>query len=204
LPARGTGWRRQEPGSLASLGMTYFSLGMTGVLVDDDRFALDGRGLTMSATEVDILLVDDSQEDVDLTLHALRTENLANRVFVARDGEEALEFLFCSGSHAHRSFDHPPKLVLLDLKLPKVDGMEVLERVKSDARTKIVPVVLMTSSREERDLVRGYNLGVNSYLQKPVDFDEFRRMVKLLGLYWLVTNRPPLTNGKSSTAKQGS
>src|SRR5580658_687823 len=149
----------------------------------------------MTSTEVDILLVDDSQNDVDLTLHALRSENLANTVFVARDGEEALDFLFCSGPHAKRSFEHPPKLVLLDLKLPKVDGMQVLKQVKSDARTKNIPVVMMTSSREERDLVSGYALGVNSYLQKPVDFDEFRKMVKLLGLHWLVINQPPVTNG---------
>ena len=149
----------------------------------------------MNPNEVDILLVDDSQDDVDLTLHALRAENLANRVFVARDGEEALDFLFCSGAHAGRSFDHPPKLVLLDLKMPKVDGMQVLKRVKGDARTRTIPVVLMTSSREERDMLNGYDLGVNSYLQKPVDFGEFRKMVKLLGLYWLVTNRPPVTNG---------
>ena len=158
----------------------------------------------MNPNEVDILLVDDSQDDVDLTLHALRAENLANRVFVARDGEEALDFLFCSGTHAGRSFDHPPKLVLLDLKMPKVDGMQVLKRVKGDARTRTIPVVLMTSSREERDMVSGYDLGANSYLQKPVDFDEFRKMVKLLGLYWLVTNRPPVTNGKPQVAKQGS
>ena len=149
----------------------------------------------MNANEVDILLVDDSQDDVDLTLHALRAENLANHVFVARDGEEALDFLFCTGPHVGRSFDHPPKLVLMDLKMPKVDGMQVLKRVKGDARTRTIPVVLMTSSREERDMVSGYDLGVNSYLQKPVDFDEFRKMVKLLGLYWLVTNRPPVTNG---------
>ena len=101
--------------------------------------------------------------------------------FVARDGEEALEFLFCTGPHAERSFDHPPKLVLLDLKLPKVDGMQVLKRVKGDARTKNIPVVIMTSSKEERDLVNGYDLGANSYIQKPVDFDEFRKMVKLSG-----------------------
>jgi two-component system, response regulator len=158
----------------------------------------------MNATEVDILLVDDSQDDVDLTLHALRAENLANHVFVARDGEEALDFLFCTGPHAGRSIDHPPKLVLLDLKMPKVDGMQVLGQIKADSRTRTIPVVLMTSSREERDMLNGYDLGANSYLQKPVDFDEFRRMVKLLGLYWLVTNRPPLANGRSSTAKQGS
>lgn len=150
----------------------------------------------MNPNEVDILLVDDSQDDVDLTLHALRAENLASSVFIARDGEEALEFLFCYGPHAQRLFDRPPKLVLLDLKLPKVDGMQVLKQVKGDARTKNIPVVLMTSSREERDMVCGYDLGANSYLQKPVDFDEFRKMVKLLGLYWLVINRPPVTNGK--------
>jgi two-component system response regulator len=157
----------------------------------------------MNPNEVDILLVDDSQNDVDLTLHALRSENLANRVFVARDGEEALEFLFCTGAHAGRSMDHPPKLVLLDLKMPKVDGMQVLKQIKGDPRTKTIPVVLMTSSREERDMVSGYDLGVNSYLQKPVDFDEFRKMVKLLGLYWLVTNQAPVTNGKPQAAKQG-
>jgi two-component system response regulator len=157
----------------------------------------------MNLTEVDILLVDDSQDDIDLTLHALRSENLANRVAVARDGEEALDFLFCSGPHAGRSFDHPPKLVLLDLKMPKVDGMQVLKQIKSDARTKTIPVVLMTSSREERDMANGYDLGVNSYIQKPVDFDEFRSAVKLLGLYWLVTNRPPVANGKPQAAEQG-
>ncbi len=157
----------------------------------------------MNPNVVDIVLVDDSQDDIDLTLHALRAENLANSIFVARDGEEALDFLFCSGAHAQRSFDSPPKLVLLDLKLPKVDGMQVLKRVKGDARTKIIPVVLMTSSKEEQDLVIGYNLGANSYIQKPVDFDEFRKAVKLLGLYWLVVNQPPLATGKLKAAKQG-
>jgi CheY-like chemotaxis protein len=157
----------------------------------------------MNPNGVDILLVDDSQDDVDLTLHALRAENLANHVFIARDGEEALEFLFCSGPHAQRSFDDPAKLVLLDLKLPKVDGMQVLKQVKGDARTKNIPIVMMTSSREERDLVSSYDLGVNSYIQKPVDFDDFRKMVKLLGLYWLVTNQPPVTNGHSNLAGQG-
>jgi two-component system response regulator len=156
----------------------------------------------MNSNEVEILLVDDSQDDIDLTLHALRAENLANHVFIARDGEEALDFLFCSGAHTERSFDHPPKLVLLDLKMPKVDGMQVLKRIKGDARTKTIPVVLMTSSREERDMLGGYDLGVNSYLQKPVDFDDFRKMVKLLGLYWLVTNQPPVTNGKTHLAGQ--
>ena len=152
----------------------------------------------MNSNQIDILLVDDSQDDVDLTLHALRAENLANNVFIARDGEEALDFLFCSGPHSGRSFDHPPKLVLLDLKLPKVDGMQVLRQVKGDPRTKTIPVVLMTSSREERDMASGYSLGVNSYLQKPVDFEQFRRMVKLLGMYWLVTNQAPLANGQAA------
>jgi two-component system response regulator len=154
----------------------------------------------MNTDEVDILLADDSQDDIDLTLHALRGENLANHVFVVRDGEEALEFLFCTGPHAGRSFDHPPKLVLLDLKMPKVDGMQVLKQLKSDSRTKTIPVVLMTSSREERDLANGYELGVNSYIQKPVDFAEFRKAVKSLGLYWLVTNRPPAGNNKAFSA----
>jgi two-component system, response regulator len=149
----------------------------------------------MNPLELDILLVEDNQDDMDLALHALKREKLANNIFVARDGEEALDFLFCRGAFTHRSFDHPPKLVLLDLKLPKVDGMEVLKQVKSDPRTRTIPVVIMTSSKEERDLVAAYNLGANSYIQKPVDFDQFRETVKNVGLYWLVTNQPVPTNG---------
>src|SRR5438874_4285343 len=144
----------------------------------------------MTSTQVEILLVEDNPDDVELTLHALRKENLANNIQVARDGEEALEFLFCSGAFADRSFLRPPKLVLLDLKLPKVDGMEVLKRLKADARTRTIPVVILTSSKEERDLVNGYGLGANSYIQKPVDFDQFRDTVKNVGLYWLVINQP--------------
>ena len=148
----------------------------------------------MNSGELDILLVEDNQDDMDLALHALRREKLANNVFVARDGEEALDFLFCRGAFAERSFDCPPKMVLLDLKLPKVDGMEVLKQVKGDPRTKTIPVVIMTSSKEERDLVAGYNLGANSYIQKPVDFDQFRDTVKSVGLYWLVINQPPVAH----------
>src|SRR6202521_3967789 len=144
----------------------------------------------MNSDELDILLVEDNQDDMDLALHALRREEVANNIFVARDGEEALDFLFCRGAFTQRSFDRPPKLVLLDLKLPKVDGMEVLKQVKRDPRTKRIPVVIMTSSKEERDLVAGYNLGANSYIQKPVDFDQFRETVKTIGLYWLVINQP--------------
>ena len=156
----------------------------------------------MITQQVEILLVEDNPDDVELTLHALRKENLANSIHVARDGEEALEFLFCNGPHADRSFEHPPKLILLDLKLPKVDGMEVLKRLKADPRTKTIPVVILTSSKEERDLVDGYGLGANSYIQKPVDFDQFRDTVKKVGLYWLVINQPPVPEGSSRPAEK--
>ena len=157
----------------------------------------------MNSDELDILLVEDNQDDMDLALHALRREKLANRIFVVRDGEEALDFLFCRGAFSERSFDHPPKLVLLDLKLPKVDGMEVLKQIKTDARTRTIPVVIMTSSKEERDLVSGYNLGANSYIQKPVDFDQFRETVKTVGLYWLVTNQAVPVNGVHELVPRG-
>jgi two-component system, response regulator len=145
----------------------------------------------MTLEDPQILLVEDNPKDVKLTLHALRAENLSNTIQVARDGEEALDFLFCRGAFAHRSFDHPPRLVLLDLKLPKVDGMEVLGVVKGDPRTHAIPIVVLTSSREESDLVESYKLGVNAYIQKPVEFDSFRQAVKQLGLFWLVVNQPP-------------
>jgi two-component system, response regulator len=141
--------------------------------------------------EIEILLVEDNPKDLELTLHALRKENLSNSIQVARDGEEALEFLFCRGAYSQRSFDHPPRLIVLDLKLPKVDGLEVLRQIKSDSRTRAIPVAILTSSKEERDLVEGYDIGANSYIQKPVDFNQFRDTVKQLGLYWLVVNQPP-------------
>jgi CheY-like chemotaxis protein len=143
---------------------------------------------------VDILLVEDNPEDLELAMHALRQGKLANSIYVARDGEEALDFLFCRGACSDRTFKHPPKLVLLDLKLPKVDGMQVLKEVKGDPRTHSIPIVIMTSSKEERDLIESYNSGVNSYIQKPVDFDQFRNTVKTLGLYWLVVNQPPVNH----------
>jgi len=154
----------------------------------------------MTQRQIEILLVEDNPDDVELTLHALRRENLANSIHVARDGEEALEFLFCNGPHAERFFERPPKLILLDLKLPKVDGMEVLKRLKGDPRTRTIPVVILTSSKEERDLVTVYGLGANSYIQKPVDFDQFRETVKTVGLYWLVINQLPVSEGLSQPA----
>lgn len=145
----------------------------------------------MNHEEVEILLVEDNPDDLELALFALKKGNLANRVQTARDGEEALDFLFCRGSYSTRSFDLPPKVVLLDLKLPKIDGLEVLRALKNDSRTKAIPVVVMTSSKEQRDMVEGYQLGVNSYIQKPVDFEQFREIVNKLGFYWLVINQAP-------------
>ena len=145
----------------------------------------------MIRQDVEILLVEDNPDDVELTLHALHQERLANHIEVARDGEEALDFLVCRGPCAQRSFEQAPRVVLLDLKLPKVDGMEVLRGIKKDPHTKAIPVVILTASREESDTANGYHLGANGYVQKPVDFDNFRNMVKQQGLYWLVVNQPP-------------
>jgi CheY-like chemotaxis protein len=146
----------------------------------------------MSETnEIEILLVEDNQDDLDMTLRALRKANLMNPIHVARDGAEALEFIFCRGAHAGRKFENPPKVILLDLKLPKVDGMEVLKRIKGDERTKMIPIVILTSSKEQRDVIESYNLGVNSYIVKPVNFEGFAAAIQEVGMYWLLHNQPP-------------
>ena len=141
--------------------------------------------------EVEILLVEDNPSDAELTLRALKQRNLANQVFVCHDGAEALEFFFGEGPNALREIGVVPKVILLDLKLPKVDGLEVLRRLKEEARTKSIPVVVLTSSREEPDIARAYRLGANSYIVKPVDFEAFARAVSDVGLYWLLLNHPP-------------
>lgn len=141
--------------------------------------------------EIEILLVEDNPNDVELTLRALKKNNLTNSVHVVKDGAEALDYIFAIGAYASRDINHPPKVILLDLKLPKVDGLEVLRRIKADERTKVIPVVVLTSSKEERDLVESYKLGANSYIAKPVDFDSFVKAVAELGIYWLLLNQPP-------------
>lgn len=137
---------------------------------------------------VEILLVEDSPKDVELTLYTLRENNLANSIEVVNDGEEALDFLFCRNRYGSRSLDNHPKVIMLDLKLPKVDGLEVLKVIKSDPKTRTIPVVVLTSSREESDLVESYKLGVNSYIVKPIDFNQFVLSVKEIGYYWLIHN----------------
>lgn len=137
-----------------------------------------------------ILLVEDNPDDVALTLRSLKKSNIMNEVVVVEDGAEALEYLFGTGEYEGRDTDIMPELVLLDLKLPRVDGMEVLKRLRADERTRLLPVVIFTSSREERDLIEGYNLGANSYVRKPVDFTEFAEAVRQVGIYWLLLNEP--------------
>lgn len=137
---------------------------------------------------VQILLVEDTPQDLELTLRALRKTNLINQIEVARDGAEAIDFIFCEGLHAGRKMEDGPRLILLDLKLPKIDGLEVLQRIKSDERTKTIPVVVLTSSKEMNDVVESYKLGVNSYIVKPVNFERFVAAVQDLGMYWMLLN----------------
>jgi CheY-like chemotaxis protein len=143
----------------------------------------------MRASDVDVLLAEDNASDAELILHSLE-EQMAGRIHVVHDGEEALDFLFGRGSYAERAFARPPKLVMLDVKLPKVDGLQVLRELRAHRRTWALPVVLLTSSNVVRDVVEGYRLGANSYVQKPVDFVHFRQMVRRLGRYWLAVNEP--------------
>ena len=140
---------------------------------------------------IEILLVEDNASDAELALHALEKSKLANHIEIVRDGAEALDFLFCRGNFSSRRFDSAPRLVLLDLKLPKVDGLQVLEQVKQDPRTKAIPIIVLTTSKEERDLITSYKIGVNSYIQKPVNFTEFQEVVRQLGMYWLLVNSKP-------------
>jgi len=140
---------------------------------------------------VEILLVEDTPEDLELALRALRKANLANHIQIARDGAEAIEFLFAEGAYKGRKVENGPKVILLDLKLPKIDGLEVLKRLKADARTKLIPVVMLTSSKEQSDVIESYKLGVNSYIVKPVNFERFAEAVQELGFYWLLLNQPP-------------
>jgi two-component system response regulator len=138
-----------------------------------------------------ILLVEDNPDDEVLTLHALRKNNIGNKIYVARDGAEALDFLFCQNQYADRDPRELPQLILLDIKLPKIDGLEVLRRIRDDERTSLLPVVILTSSKEQQDLVEAYRNRANSYMRKPVDFNQFAESVRQLGLYWLVLNQVP-------------
>ena len=149
---------------------------------------------------VEILLVEDNQSDAILTMHALEKSKLANRIDIVRDGEEALDFLLCRGKFENRSIERVPSLILLDLKLPKIDGLEVLREIKSNPITRSIPVVVLTTSKEERDLVKSYQLGVNSYIQKPVNFAEFQEIVRQLGMYWLLVNSKPPASAFIKTA----
>jgi CheY-like chemotaxis protein len=145
----------------------------------------------MTITDETILLVEDNPDDVELTMRAFRKNNIANSVVVARDGVEALDYLFGRGAYADRNIKDTPRLILLDLKLPKLDGLQVLERLRADEHTKLTPVVILTSSKEEQDLISGYKTGANSYVRKPVDFNQFVEAVREIGLYWLLINEPP-------------
>jgi two-component system response regulator len=155
---------------------------------------LEKKEIMTEPNIIEILVVEDNPDDLELMLRALRASKISNRIHVARDGAEALEFIFCEGPHAGRKIEDVPRLILLDLKLPRVDGLEVLERIKGDPRTKTIPVVILTSSKEQKDVIESYRLGVNSYIVKPVNFEGFAAAVGELGLYWLLLNHPPKTD----------
>lgn len=138
-----------------------------------------------------ILLVEDNPDDVELTLHALKKNNITNEVVVARDGKDAIDYLFGKGSYEGRDTSKMPVLILLDLNLPKINGIEVLGMIRKDEKTRLLPTVILTSSKEEQDLINSYSLGANSYIRKPVDFNQFAEAIRQLGLYWLVLNEPP-------------
>ena len=145
----------------------------------------------MQQNKIDIVLVEDNLNDAELTMRALKKNGIVNKLIHLKDGEEALNYIFCTGPYSNREINEIPKLVLLDLKMPKVDGIEVLNRIKSDERTRVIPVVLLTSSKEDKDIQGSYKLGVNSYIVKPVEFDGFMKAVANLGIYWLLLNQPP-------------
>jgi len=144
-----------------------------------------------ASTQVEILIVEDNPHDLEMTMRGLQKARLVNSIHVARDGEEALDFIFCTGPHADRRMEDQPRVILLDIKLPKIDGLEVLARLKGDPRTATIPVVMLTSSQEQSDLIESYQHGVNSYIVKPVNFESFVQAVAELGMYWVLLNQPP-------------
>lgn len=171
---------------MSLIALAYFSS------VLGDFFALFfGFGVAMKTDRHFIFLVEDNADDEALTLRALRKNNISNQVVVARDGVEALDFLFAKGKYADRDITVQPQVMLLDLNLPKIDGLNVLKKLRSDERTKLIPVVILTSSKEDQDIIEGYSLGANSYVRKPVDFNDFSEAIRQLGLYWLILNEVP-------------
>jgi two-component system response regulator len=188
MAAQVTSWFSKKPPGHA-LGSTKRGAKQYPITSRSVRL-LSNKESVMAEEEVKILLVEDNPNDEMLALHAFKRFNIVNNVYVVRDGAEALEYLFCTGAYAERKVENP-KVILLDLKLPLVDGIEVLRQIRSDPRTKLTPVVMLTSSSEQRDIIETYQLGVNSYIVKPVDFEQFNEVARHLGYYWLLLNRQP-------------